>query len=355
MKFFSILFLGAFTTLTAQVPNASIEPRPEAAKSPSAEVSRHVIGAAIPILGFVAGPGPLDLRYIAGVSSAPQLGPLIAVPESAKKLYLSPRQHYALVEQSSDRPLAVWALHRSSVTGGKEASAEKEAISAITGAFAHPSLVAFSPRGDSIAVYSATLEKIQILSGSARELSVERELPLAPGSVKALAVSDDGSIVAAVDADGHLQIAREAAAWQTLAATPIAFSFIPHTHDLLISDSAQKALLRWRLDEATTAPSVVAEGLQADRLAASKGGDFLIAADTARDHLWTIDLNTGAVTGQQEKVDRVISLRDGHAFLLSHSATAALSILKFPDSAHPASPIVRSHIASPARDDINRQ
>lgn len=346
MKLFPILYLGTLSALAGQVPSASITPGPQPANSPVETAPQRPIAAAVPVQGYVAGPGVLDLRAIVGLSSAAHMGPFLPVPASAAKLYLSPRQHYAVVEQASNQSLAVWPLNRSQFSAGNER------IATIKGAMPHPSLVAFSPKADSIAVYSNSADKIQIITGLPSTPAVTRELSATLDGVRTIALSDDATIVVVEGADGHLRFAREATDWQTLPAHPIAFSFLPRTHDLVVSDSSEKALCRLRLDEPASAASVLAEGLQPDRLAVTKDGDFLLAADTAANRLWVIDLSTGVVTPDSvQKVDSLVPLRGGRSFLLSYRADSTLSILKLSESS--PSPVMHSGIAYPQREDTS--
>ncbi|HEY6991655.1 MAG TPA: hypothetical protein VH369_24900, partial [Bryobacteraceae bacterium] len=135
MKLVLIVFLCGRLGLSAQAPQAAVRIGVPNAGSRSGQ-TQDAVGAAV--LGFLPGPGPLEVSAILGVFGAARLGDPIAAPKTATRLYVSTGQQYALVEQNSDAPLAVWNL--TAQTGG---------LTAIPGALRHPDLVTFSPRGDS--------------------------------------------------------------------------------------------------------------------------------------------------------------------------------------------------------------
>ena len=296
----------------AQVRTAGIKPTLQA---PSDANSLHQLAGA-PVLGFALGPGAAELHAIVGTVRAPQLGDLIAAPENTKRLYLPPRQQYVLVERSSEDPAAVWAVHRAFVSGTKQ-----DPI-AIKGALAHPDLVAFSPRGNAVALYSEIEGKVQVVGNLPAEPSVSREVSLFLGVPSQMAVSDDASLVVAEMADGTSSFSWNGAAWRLLPGgfTPTAWTFIPNTHDLVISDAGQKVVVALRnIDGGLGSAQVCAPGVQANLLSPTKSGDEVVAVYTGNGTLWTIELKTGAVTPgmRNAKVDSLLSLRDGRTFLLS--------------------------------------
>jgi hypothetical protein len=311
-------------------------PSPTARLAPTPELKeKHVAIAGRPILGYVLGPGPVEVHTILGAAKAPQLGEQVLVPNDTKSLYLSPRQQYALLEQSSDEPVAVWALHRTVL------NQEKQDAIAVNGAIAHPDIVVFSPRGDAAVLYSQAAESLQIVSHLPAQPSLSKQLSTARlGTPSQFAVTDDASLVVAALADGRLAFSVNGADWQPLVIgfTPRAWTFIPNTHDLAISDTAQKMILLLpAVGEASSAIRILAQDVAADRLAVTKNGAQLVAANLAVNpgagqQLWAIDLKTGAVAPQQgfAKLDSLSALRDGFTFLLSISPHVSLLKLTAP-------------------------
>jgi len=338
MKFRSSLAFWALTSaVVAQVPTVSITPhtpRPNpTAKLSSTQEEKRVPTAGAAVLGYVLGTGTAELHPIFGTATRPLLGTQAVVPGGAARLYLPPRQQYVLVERSAAEPVSVWALHR--------AIASNEAIEpiAVKGAMAHPDLVVFSPRGDAAVLYSQATASLQVLTHLPAEPTLARETSMAAlGTPSQLAVSDDGAVIVAGLSDHRLALSINGAAWQPLVIgyTPQAWTFIPKTHDLAISDTAQRTIVLFsNLSDESTAFRVLSQGVAADRVAATKDGEQLVAANMKAGQIWTLDVKTAALTPQNGfgKLDTLSSLRDGFTFLLSSSPN--LSLLKLtasPDS-----------------------
>jgi hypothetical protein len=257
----------------------------------------------------------------------------VAIPGGAARLYLPPRQQYVLVERSAGEPVSVWSLHR--------AIASNEAIEPIVvkGAMAHPDQVVFSPRGDAAILYSQEPASFEVLTHLPAEPSLARGISVAAlGTPSQLAISDDGAVIVAGLADHRLVFSVNGAAWQPLVIgyTPQAWTFIPKTHDLAISDAGQKTIVLFsNLSDAPTSVRILSQGVAADRLAVTRNGDRLVAANMKAGQIWTIDLKTATLTPEDgfAKLDSLSSLRDGFTFLLSASPT--ISLLKLsasPDS-----------------------
>jgi hypothetical protein len=313
----------SITPHASLAPNPGTHPAPKLSSTPEA---RRVPAVGAAVLGYLTGPGPAEIRPIFGTAQRPQLGAPAAVPTSAQKLYLPPRQQYVLLEQSAAEPLAVWALHRAI------AHNENPEPIALPGVMAHPDLVVFSPRGDAAALYSQAAATLQIITHLPAEPSTGRQISMAAlGTPSQLAITDDGALVVAALADQRLVFSFGGATWQplTTAYTPQAWTFVPNTHDLAISDMAQKTIvLLSNLSETSKMVRVLSPDVAADRLAVTKSGDQLVAANSIAGQVWTIDLKTAALTPRDgfAKVDTLSSLRDGLTFLLS--ASPSISVLK---------------------------
>jgi hypothetical protein len=288
--------------------------------------------AGLPVAGYVLGPGPLDLRTILLTSKTPRIGEAVAAPENARRLFLPPRQQYALIEQNSDTPVAVWPLHRAAISG-----TQQEAIP-LTGALAHPDVVVFSPRGDAALLYSAAGNKMQVVSNLPNQPSVGNDLStLSNVTQNLIALTDDASLVVFWSPDtASLSFSSKESAWQSfdLGIVPSALSFVPNTHDLAISDAARHTILLLpELNSGAGNPRVLAAATTADHLAFTKSGDWLLAADFAHKQLSAIEIKTGAVTHTQgvSQIDMITTLRNGFTFLLS--TAPAVSLLQVVTSA----------------------
>lgn len=310
MKYLAIALVSAALT-GAQTPAISIRPNPAV----SALVGTRT---GVPILGYIAGPGPLELRPIEGTLKGAQLGADVALPAATKRFFVPPREHYVLLESSATDSLSVWSPAKGSVTN--------------TGALTHPDVVAFSGRGEAAVLYARTSDCLQVISGLPAEPKVASLQGLGQlGGAASFAVSDDGAVVVVMLGDGTALTSSGAEGWQRL---PNAFGarallFVPNTHNLVISDPAQQTLT---LLPSLGSTRILAQGIQADRLAFTKEGDVLLAASSAQGKLWTVDLKTmQPAQVSSATIDTLLPLRDGHTFLLS---SPGLSLLTLPVDAN---------------------
>jgi hypothetical protein len=87
---------------------------------------------------------------------------------------------------------------------------------------------------------------------------------------------------------------------------------------------------------------MLAHNIAADRLAVTKEGTVLLAASTANNKAWTLDLKTLTPKSvPASAIDTLISLRDGHTFLLSAPGLALLNISSESDSVAAFVPVTR--------------
>lgn len=336
MRFLLLGLMGAVAAGAGNAQTVAIQPAP--LNSSSSQIKPNAVTAnrkpviAVPILGYLLDSDGAGLVPIRGVASAPLLGDLVAKPAGVERIYLPPRQHYALVEQSTTGALAIWHLAR------RHMAADQDLLDLIPGVSANPDIVAFSPSGKSAALYSSSQTQIQVLTGLPARPVVQTAISAATaGQLTTIALSDDGQIVLATNSTGQIELSADG---KLLHAVPWTYSlraasFMSNTHNVLLSDARQRQLLLIQSVEApNSAPAVLGNGLEPDHLAVASDGETILALDTARQMLWQIDARTLAAklvpAGQQAQT--LITLRDGHTFLLSNSP---LSLLKLTDSASP--------------------
>jgi hypothetical protein len=326
MKLFLIGFLGAGLGLVAQAPQAALRIDGRGTASRVAQ-PRNVVGTAV--LGFVEGPGPSELSAILGIFGAARIGPPVAVPETVTRLYLSTRQRYALVEQNSGGPIAIWALGEAVLTSDM---ATNGGLVAIAGALPHPDMVTFSPTGESVALYARASGQLQVISGMLEKPVIRNTPPLAsPGTIAMIALSDDASVLVTKDAAGDVRVSTGGTNWQPFygAYSPLAWAFVPKTNDLIISDSQEHAVFLIERAGSTTMRVVLAENCSSDRLAITGDGQTLVALDSRRSILSAIDLKSriSNVITPAQNLNSLAILRNGNTFLAS-SRDASATLLK---------------------------
>ncbi len=312
MKLVLIVFLCGRLALAAQAPQAAVRigaPNAGARSGPA----RDAVGAAV--LGFLPGPGPLELSAILGVFGAARLGDPVVAPKTAMRLYVATGQQFALVEQNSDAPLSVWDL------------AADSALTTIAGALPHPDLVAFSPRGDSAALYTRESGQIQVIGGMPNRPEVHKTLPsLSPAAAGMIAVSDDANVVVLRDSTtGDVLISNDGKSWQPFygAYSPSAWTFIPKTHDLIVADKQENAIFLIEQAGSNHARIVLAENSLPDQISVTRNGQTLVALDSKRGTLWTIDLKKRIASGATAAANlhSLSILRGGNTFLASSQDT----------------------------------
>ena len=265
--------------------------------------------AARPLLGYVTD-GSNVLRSVVGSAGSAVWGEPLSIPGSEITTFLPPRQEYVLL--SSNAGLSVARLSRSTIYPG----------SVIPGAMPHPDRVAFSPSGEAAALFSQEQSRIEVLSFGA-QAHVLWSVPANGGELLEFAIADDNKLLVVHFANQPPVYSLRGAPWQPLSTNyqPAATTFLPHSHDLVLSDRVQKAIVL--LPDAGRAP--VAERLlaigtvDADLLLPNKETSRLLAVQTGAALSWSIDLTNGAVTPLTVKnqIDSLTLLRDGQTFLLS--------------------------------------
>jgi DNA-binding beta-propeller fold protein YncE len=336
---FCIVALPAVVLAAGQVGSVGIKPaNTAAAPRVSSTQEKRVALAGPPVLGYVLGATATEVHPLFATAKAPKLGDALVVPSDSVRLFLPPRQQYALLEQSSGQALALWAMHKSVISGTNQ-----EPL-AIAGSLGHPDLVVFSPRGDAAVLYSQS-GSLQVLSSLPSRPTLSHEVAVTFGVPSNIAVSDDGAVVVAGLSDGSALVSLKGGEWRPLPAAfkAQAWTFIPKTHDLVISDVAQKSLvLLPNVEESSSAVRVIAPNVQLDRLAVTKDGEQLVGVGPSG-QLWTLELKSGTLTAREEIASgALLELRDGFSFVLATSPAVSLLKLGSASSLNVASADIQS-------------
>jgi len=292
-----------------------------------------------PVVGFVNGPGALEITPVMGIASAAYLAAPVAAPEGAVKLYLPPRQQYALIEQQSGAPVGVWDLQK---------PGDSRTVRSIPGALPHAEIAVFSPKGSAAAVYSSSLGRLQILAGLPGMAAVKANISTeALGSVSNIAVSDDGAVAIAKNTSGQLNVWSSGQGWRLMPwnYSPVAWLFVSNSHDLVISDLHQSNLVLFQQVDGPNSPPVFlsSSGATPDLLAMTSDGENIIAADSAHRTMWSIEVKTGSVKAMSARQGQtsLLTLRDGHTFFLALEPDSSFSLLKVANAA--AAPVILIH------------
>src|SRR6516164_8260369 len=98
-----------------------------------ATLPRRIVEANVPLLGYALTNKAAHLYTVVGTALKPKIGEELALPEGTGRVHLPPTQRYALLESSTEAPVAVWKF-----------ALETTPLNDVV---AHPDLVTFSPRG----------------------------------------------------------------------------------------------------------------------------------------------------------------------------------------------------------------
>ncbi len=269
-------------------------------------------GANEPLLGFASDQNGIHLHTIVGAASHPRFGATVNPPAGTNKLYLAPRQRYALVGSGMGDRLAVWVVR----SGASPAAFG-------SGVPTNPEAVMFSPAGESAALLSNGRRSVSILTGLPGQPRLLRNIEADGQTFSTLAVSDDGALLVADFGNGMPFYSSGGSTWLALPTSVRlqAAAFFPHTHQLAASDSLRKEVVLWSgvSESRRFSERVLASNVTADRMAVTSDADEVIAASTTGGTVAEIPLMAeGRYRSLRfANISAVTTLRDGHAFLLS--------------------------------------
>jgi hypothetical protein len=226
----------------------------------------------IPSLGLLPDSG--GLRPVVGIPAAGSVGDVLPL---ASQL--------GLTAASRDYALAVAA------DSGAVLLITADGISIkLAGVVASPDLIQLSPQGSAAAIFSASAQKVQILTGLPTSPAIFREVSTATlqGAPSALAVSDDGGLLAGIwPVGGYLFRASGDLVPLAASAPLLAVAFSAGSSDLALITASDAQILR---DSGLTRVTSFDTPLAAT--AAALTSQLLIVADS-QGNILTFDLNTG--------------------------------------------------------------
>lgn len=247
-----------------------------------------------PVTGFLPTQTPNELLPIRGVPGAARLGDAIRLPNTVTQIYLAPKQRYALAAQGETDPVALVVLRGA---GGIEAA---PILTPLSGAIAHPDLVAFSPNGGTAALYSGETKRIQVfagLPGAPRLAQQVSDVSLA-GSARALAVSDDAEAVLIADTTGTVySVSSNGSPVAVYHASQVAaLEFVSQSHDAIVCDPALGSAAILESGSVRTVQPPSDAGCQPSAAASTADGKTMLIACPAQHSIWSVNLATGSTS-----------------------------------------------------------
>jgi len=243
-----------------------------------------------PALGFVPASIASQLQPILGIPGASRLGDPIALANTVTNIYLAPGQTYALAAQGPSDPVALVILR---VAGVMQTNLS---LSALPGALAKPDLVAFSPLGQSAALYSQAAGRIQVFAGLPNAPRLSQQISFAD-TVALLAVSDDAHAVLISDGLGNAySLAQNAAPAPIYHTTEISvLAFVPQTHDAIICDPVADIAAVAQAVDGIQMIVPPASGCQPQGATVTSDGKTILLACPAQHLIWSIDRASGSI------------------------------------------------------------
>lgn len=267
-----------------------------------------------PTLGFVPGAAPWQLQPILGIPGAARLGAPVSLPTTITQLAVAPGQSYAIAAQGPNDPASLALLR---VNGALQAA---PLLTPLPGALAHPDLIAFSPTGQSLALYSQAANQVQVFTGLPTSPRIAAQISNVDGAAK-LAVSDDAQLVLAADMTGTVELlSRAGAAAPVYHASQVAvLAFLPRAHDAIVCDpAAATAVLLQAGTNLKTLPPPGAE-CRPQAAAATADGNTILLACPAQHMIWSVNRAIGTAEAYKTTNSPAAfdSLAARDAFLLS--------------------------------------
>ena len=305
MKLFAVAFAGTALTLLAQAPNVNS--------------GNNMSGFDVPALGFVSSETPPQLQPILGIPGSARLGTPLPLPSTANQIRIAPGQTYALVQQEPGSPLSLVLLR------GISSQTQHLTLTPIPGAISQVDLVAFSPTGLSVVIYSRQTNQLQVLTCFPNSPQVFLTLPnlSTVDTPQKLAVSDDAQAVLIADGAGSVYSLSPHASPVLVHNSPeiSSLAFVTQSRDAIICDRTLNAVLF--LQHSSTVPVPLAPRMnntcQPEAATSTADGKTILVACAAQHAVLSIDRASGVtrvynVTNSPSTLDR-LSVRD--AFLMS--------------------------------------
>jgi hypothetical protein len=236
-----------------------------------------------PSLGFVFDPTSKSVRPLLGLPGAAVQGPALSVPFPLDRAEAAQRGAFVLAIDQAD----------SAVVEITAAGAQK-----LSGVPAGPDTVVFSPSASTAALYYRDRAVVELLEGLPGAAVVAASLNVAalPQPISALAVSDDGLVLAASPTGPAsaevFAVGNHRAAAPTLTVGRVAgLAFIGATQDALLADGPANLIYRLHNGGAPVVIAGIAEGVTAPiALGTSADGKRAVVANDGGAPLVLLDL-----------------------------------------------------------------
>jgi hypothetical protein len=282
-----------------------------------------------PIVGFIQDQAGSVIQPILGVVGASVLGVPLSFAADIRNAVISPNQDYAVAVRADNAEVVLIRLSLDSVT----------TMNSLDGVRGGVDVIAMSPVGTAIALYGYDSRILQSVVRFADAPAVVFELDTSdmPGTLRGMAVSDDGKVALLNFSDGD-----NAVLWvvnstgfraPVTAAQPAAQNFVSNRHDAVVGDNAAQAVFMLvDADGAANQIPLAAYGDGFDAIsgvAASDDGLRVFVTSNSSENVSLVDVQTGQATAlschcQSTGLQR---LKGPMIFRLSDASNGAIALL----------------------------
>ncbi len=192
-----------------------------------------------PVLGYVPDAGGSAVRPLLGVPGASSLGSRLSLGEGVRLIQVSPKQDYFLALRNKNRAVVLFDLTAGTLSA-RPLSFPSEA-----------GLISISPSGSAAATYDAAKRSVSAIAGLPGSPGAERTFDVSrvAGSVAAVAVSDDGTLVLVRSerTDGEssradLTVIGDAGVTWRVPSDDAAVAFVPGRRDIVVADNLTRSV-----------------------------------------------------------------------------------------------------------------
>jgi DNA-binding beta-propeller fold protein YncE len=259
---------------------------PSSQISPSPQTDLHASQPMqAPILGFAYAAGSGELQPINGVTGAAVLSSPLALPEGVTRIDFAPGQGWAVASRPSGGTPAVISF----------LAANLGPLVPIPGAISEPDIIAFSPSGGAVALYSIAQERLQVVGGLPANPQLTRDLGSGdlPAAAQFLAIADDGvTLLEGAATNAVYLLAGNGPQLLASVSSLGGMAFNPQSNDALVFDRDGGTLALWQSVSTMFSSRVLANGLTGlpGTIDLATDGRRAVVTGPGANRLWAVDL-----------------------------------------------------------------
>ena len=227
------------------------------------------------------------MRPIKGIPGAALLSAAVALPQEVISVNFAPGQEYAIVERASGASIGVIGFP----------NADPGPLIPVTRGISKPDIIAFSPNGGAVALYSASEGRLQVLGGLPDKPQMTRDMLSGelPDAVRLLAIADDGVTLLEGTVNSAVYLLAASGPQLLESVSDLAgIAFNPKTIDAVVLDRDGGTLSLLQGVGSVPSSRVLAHGLVGLEgiIALATNGSSAVITNANAKQLWEVDLKS---------------------------------------------------------------